>query len=73
MARRRKNYQIEQLAEQNSLGSVDDKLHAGDAVIADLLGEAVEENRQRNYLAQQLARFADIDASFERAGVPHQL
>lgn len=53
---------------------------AGDAIpegLDDLLGEirdeVTAERQQNKYLAQQLGRFADIDASFERAGVPQQL
>jgi len=75
MARRKKNYQsLDQIIEQNEVDSVNPKTRmAGDQVIADLLSEKVEEDRQTNYLAQQLGRFAEIDASFERAGVPHQV
>ena len=46
---------------------------AGDAILKDLFEEAAEEKRQTQYLAKQLGRFADIDAKFERAGVPHQV
>lgn len=74
MARRKKNYQsLDQIIEQNEVDSVDTKTRmAGDQVIADLLSEKIEEDKQINYLAQQLGRFGEIDASFERAGVPHQ-
>lgn len=52
---------------------------ASDAIpegLDDLIGEIRDEGsantQQTNYLAKQLGRFAEIDSSFERAGVPHQ-
>lgn len=75
MARRKRNYQsLDELAQSQGLAEVQpEKRMAGDKVLAELFEEKSEEDRQVKYLAEQLGRFADIDAKFERAGVPHQV
>ena len=72
---RKPNYQsLEHISEQQGIESLPAELRmAGDKILTDLAEESREEARQVRYLAEQLGRFADIDAQFERAGVPYQV
>ncbi len=71
---RKPTYQsLGEIAEQQGIEAVpNDMSMAGDAFLQELQEEATDEKRQLNHVAAQLGRYADIDAKFERAGVPHQ-
>ena len=71
---RKPNYQsLDQIREQSGIEAVPDDLRmAGDAILKEMREEVEEEIRQEKYIAEQLARYAEIDAKFERAGVPHE-
>lgn len=69
--RRRNNYQsIAELQEINEEMPSDLRM-AGTRILEEL-GIEQENINQTEYLAKQLGRFANIDAKFERAGVPYQ-
>lgn len=71
---RKPNYQsLDQIKEQSGIEAVPNDLRmAGDAILEEMREEVAEEVRQEKYLAKQLARYAEIDAKFEQAGVPYQ-
>ena len=71
---RKPNYQsLGEIAEQQGIDAVPNETRmAGDAFLQELQEEATEEKRQLSHLAEQFARYAEIDTKFERAGVPHK-